>query len=88
LGPHAAEAALKRGLEELVWRSDGVDLYIKETLDLIKDLDGVLTTVKDNVNSTMDLMRTFERNLMFDRKVWLLGMDFAVAVCVSLLALL
>eukprot|EP00878_Enallax_costatus_P014708 GHUV01015385.1.p1 GENE.GHUV01015385.1~~GHUV01015385.1.p1 ORF type:complete len:890 (+),score=327.73 GHUV01015385.1:1824-4493(+) len=64
----AAEPALQRGLEELVWANDGIDTYIKETLEIVKELDGILTTIKDNVANTLDLLRTFERNLMFDRK--------------------
>lgn len=64
-----AEAALRRGLEELVWCSDGIDPYIKETLELVKELDGILTTIKDNVANTLELLKAFERNLMFDRRV-------------------
>lgn len=68
---NTAEAALQRGLEELVWANDGIDVYIRETLEIVKELDGVLTTIKDNVANTLDLLRTFERNLMLDRKVCL-----------------
>eukprot|EP00879_Flechtneria_rotunda_P005416 GHRR01005708.1.p1 GENE.GHRR01005708.1~~GHRR01005708.1.p1 ORF type:complete len:1495 (+),score=578.36 GHRR01005708.1:300-4784(+) len=64
----AAEAALHRGLEELVWRSDGIDAYIRDTLELVKDLDGTLTTIKENVVHAVDILKGFERNLMFDRK--------------------
>jgi hypothetical protein len=64
-----AEAALQRGLQELVWRSDGIDAYIKDTLELVRDLDGVLATIKDNVAKTVEILHGFERNLMFDRKV-------------------
>lgn len=64
-----AEAALQRGLQELVWRSGGIDAYIKDTLDMVKDLDGVLTTIKDNVAKTVEILKGFERKLMFERKV-------------------
>jgi hypothetical protein len=64
-----AEAALQRGLQELVWCSDGIDTYIKDTLELVRDLDGVLATIKDNVAKTVEILHSFERNLMFDRKV-------------------
>lgn len=60
---------MQQGLEELVWCSDGIDGYIRETLELVKELDGILTTIKDNVTNTLDILKTFERNLMFDRKV-------------------
>jgi hypothetical protein len=64
-----AEAALHKGLEGLVWKDDGTDAYIRDTLELVRDLDSVLTTIKDNVSSIQELLKTFEQNLMFDRKV-------------------
>lgn len=64
-----AEAALHRGLEGLVWRDDATDAYIRDTLELVRDLDSVLTTLKENVAQIMELLKTFESNHMFDRKV-------------------
>lgn len=64
-----AEVAFKRGLEELVWRSEGIDGYIRDALELVRDLDAVLVTIKDNVTRITELLRTFERSLMFERKV-------------------
>jgi hypothetical protein len=64
-----AEAALHRGLGGLVWKDEGTDAYIRDTLELVRDLDSVLTTIKDNVSHIEELLKTFERNLMFDRKV-------------------
>jgi hypothetical protein len=46
------EAALQRGLAELNWRAEGIDGYIAETLELVKDVDLVLGTVKENVRRT------------------------------------
>jgi hypothetical protein len=60
---------LKRGLEELAWRSEGIDAYICDAVELVRDLDGVLTTIKDNVGHIQELLHGFERSLMFDRKV-------------------
>jgi dynein heavy chain len=48
----AVEAALKRGLEELNWRTGGIDTYIRESLEAVKDVDMILTTIKDNVRNT------------------------------------
>jgi hypothetical protein len=64
-----AEAALHRGLEGLVWRDDATDAYIRDTLELVRDLDSVLTTLKENVAQIMELLKMFESNHMFDRKV-------------------
>ncbi|KAF6251999.1 flagellar outer dynein arm heavy chain beta [Scenedesmus sp. NREL 46B-D3] len=44
------------------------DAYIRDTLELVRDLDVVLATIKDNVAKTVEIMHGFERNLMFDRK--------------------
>lgn len=52
-----------------MWRNEGTEAYIRETVELVRDLDSVLTTIKDNVVGIADLLKTFERNLMFDRKV-------------------
>lgn len=43
---------MRRGLEELQWRSDNIDAYIKDAVDLVRDLDGVLATLKDNARRT------------------------------------
>jgi hypothetical protein len=64
-----AEAALHRGLEGLVWRDDATDAYIRDTLELVRDLDSILTTIKENVAQIMELLKTFESNHMFERKV-------------------
>lgn len=67
--PLSAEAALHRGLDGLAWRDDATDAYIRDTLELVRDLDGVLTTIKENVSHIEELLKTFQRNLMFERKV-------------------
>eukprot|EP00201_Polytomella_parva_P017476 CAMPEP_0175071536 /NCGR_PEP_ID=MMETSP0052_2-20121109/19298_1 /TAXON_ID=51329 ORGANISM="Polytomella parva, Strain SAG 63-3" /NCGR_SAMPLE_ID=MMETSP0052_2 /ASSEMBLY_ACC=CAM_ASM_000194 /LENGTH=4543 /DNA_ID=CAMNT_0016338719 /DNA_START=12 /DNA_END=13643 /DNA_ORIENTATION=- len=62
------EKTLNRGLHELNWKSDSIEAYLKETMDLVKDLDLILTTIKDNVKATISILKTWEKNLMFDRK--------------------
>ena len=64
----AVELSLKRGLQDLSWKSDGIDSYVKETMDSVKDLDLILTTIKDNVKDTIKILKGWEKNLMFDRK--------------------
>jgi dynein heavy chain len=57
------------GLEDLQWRAaPEVDAFLREASDLVRDLDGALTTLKDNVKRTGDALRVFERALMFERK--------------------
>ncbi|KAI8473051.1 MAG: flagellar outer dynein arm heavy chain beta [Monoraphidium minutum] len=64
----AVEAALQRGLEELRWRSEGIEPFIRDALEAVRDLDSVLATLKDNVRRTQEVLRAFERSLMFERK--------------------
>jgi hypothetical protein len=40
------------GLQELQWRSDAIDTFIRDALEAVRDLDAVLTTLKDNVQRT------------------------------------
>jgi dynein heavy chain len=48
----AVEIALHSGLEELNWRADGIDGYIRDSLEAVKDVDTILATIKDNVRRT------------------------------------
>ncbi|GAX83887.1 hypothetical protein CEUSTIGMA_g11312.t1, partial [Chlamydomonas eustigma] len=64
----AVELALKRGQEDLNWRSEGIDVYIRESMELVKDVDMILTTIKDNVKETTKILKSWEKNLMFERK--------------------
>lgn len=41
-----------RGLEELRWRSEGIEPFIRDALEAVRDLDSVLATLKDNVRRT------------------------------------
>lgn len=42
----------RSGLEELQWRSDAIDGFLRDALAAVRDLDGVLATLKDNVRRT------------------------------------
>lgn len=62
------EQTLKRGLSELNWKSDGIDAFVRECMELVKDVDLTLTTIKDNVKATESILKLWEKNLMFERK--------------------
>ncbi len=49
-------------------QSDQIDSYIRECMEMVKDVDLILSTIKDNVTATQQLLKTWEKNLMFDRK--------------------
>ena len=37
-------------------------------MELVKDVDTILTTIKDNVKETVKILKAWEKNLMFERK--------------------
>ncbi|CAD7696266.1 unnamed protein product [Ostreobium quekettii] len=64
----AVDAALKKGLQILTWNSPNIDDYIHEVMELVKEVESMLSTIKDNVKETKQILKTWETNLMFDRK--------------------
>jgi dynein heavy chain len=52
----------------LLLQSDSIDAYIREVMESVRDVDLVLSTIKDNVAATRALLKTWEKNLMFERK--------------------
>jgi dynein heavy chain len=65
---HMAPSCHLQGLEVLNWKADNIDGFIREALDLVREVDLILTTIKDNVKRTREILKLWERNLMFDRK--------------------
>lgn len=55
-------------------QSPEIDQYIKDGMVLVKEVDDVLTTIKDNVKATQAILKTWEKNLMFDRKEGKVGL--------------
>jgi dynein heavy chain len=37
-------------------------------MEMVKEVDLILSTIKDNVKATQGLLKAWEKNLMFDRK--------------------
>jgi dynein heavy chain, axonemal len=37
-------------------------------MEQVKEVDMILTTIKDNVKKTIEILKLWEKNLMFDRK--------------------
>ena len=65
---NAVDATLQKGLSVLSWNSHRIDDYIQEVLGQIRELDGVLSTIKGNVGKTKDILKRWEANPLFDRK--------------------
>eukprot|EP00798_Chlamydomonas_sp_ICE-L_P004667 gene4667-14864_t len=64
----AVEGLLKKGREDLNWRSESIKSYIDECMEMVQEVDMILSTIKDNVRATDALLTNWENNLMFDRK--------------------
>ncbi|KAK9808985.1 hypothetical protein WJX72_007373 [[Myrmecia] bisecta] len=64
----AVDAALKKGLQVLNWNSHHIDDHILEVMNLVKDVNETLTTVKGNVKRTSETLKDWSLNLMFERK--------------------
>lgn len=55
-------------LQVLNWNSHSVDDYLFEATQLVKDVDGMLKAIQDNVTKTRSILQQWQRDLMFDRK--------------------
>jgi len=64
----AADQSLQKGLQSMNWNSHKIDDYLAEVLAMVKDLSGTLTTIKNNVETTRDILSQWSSNLMFERK--------------------
>jgi hypothetical protein len=42
--------------------------YLFEAMQLVKEVDGVLKAIQDNVAKTRGILQHWQRDLMFDRK--------------------
>lgn len=45
-----------------------INEYIRESMELVKEVDSILSTIKDNVTATRNILKAWEKNYMFDRK--------------------
>ena len=49
-------------------QSKDINEYIREGLEMVREVDATLSTIKDNVQATRSILQSWERNSMFERK--------------------
>lgn len=54
------DAVVQRGLTSLNWSSDGVDEFIKESMEQVKCMHDVLKTMKDNLAQIQDAVKQWD----------------------------
>ena len=62
------DKALEKGLDTLNWNSHKIDNYISEVMNMVKELHKTLTVIKENIESTREILKSWEENTMFERK--------------------
>ena len=55
-------------LQVLNWNSHNMDDFLFEAMQLVKEVDGVLKAIQDNVAKTRAILAQWQKDLMFDRK--------------------
>ena len=58
---------LSRGLKTLTWKSQAINQFIQDTMSRVQESDTVLRTIKDNVSTTQQVLKSFSETLMIDR---------------------
>ncbi|KAF5834390.1 hypothetical protein DUNSADRAFT_8976 [Dunaliella salina] len=59
---------LDKGMQDLNWPSNSINDYIHEGDEMVQEVDSILSTIKGNVAATQNILKTMEKNVMFDRK--------------------
>lgn len=49
-------------------QSQIINDYIKEGMEMVQEVDSILSTIKGNVAATKTILKAWEKNVMFDRK--------------------
>lgn len=59
---------IQPGIETLKWNSDNINIFIKQNMEIVKDVDDLVKKMKENVKKMYELMSKWERPL-FERKM-------------------
>jgi len=49
-------------------QSTVINDYIREGMEMVQEVDSILSTIKGNVAATRNILKAWEKNFMFDRK--------------------
>ena len=55
-------------LQSVAWNSDGLDAYLTEAGQLVRDLDGLLSCIKGTVAQAQGILQQWQRDVMFERR--------------------
>ena len=62
------DAQLLKAEKDLNWNSEGLWEYIQETRDMVRDLEVRVQKTKDNVEELQNIMATWSKTPLFERK--------------------
>ena len=60
--------ALQKGIDELKWNSGNIDPFIKQAMEIVTQVDELVSKMKFNVKKIQSLMANWEEPL-FERKM-------------------
>jgi len=55
-------------LQSVAWNSGGLDTYLAEAGQLVRELDGLLSCIKGTVTQSQGILQQWQRDVMFERK--------------------
>ena len=58
---------IQPGIDTLKWNSENINPFIKQNMDIVRDVDDLVKKMKENVRKMYELMAKWEKPL-FDRK--------------------
>lgn len=60
--------ATPAALQSVAWNSGGLDTYLTEAGQLVRELDGLLSCIKGTVAQAQGILQQWQRDVMFERK--------------------
>ena len=62
------DKTVRRGIEQMNWKSNGIDLFIQESMTCVKTADTILHTLKVNLQKSEDIMEQWTHAPLFQRE--------------------
>jgi dynein heavy chain len=59
---------VRKGIEQMNWKSNGIDLFIQESMTCVKTADTILNTLKVNLQKSEDIMEQWTHAPLFQRE--------------------
>ena len=58
---------IRKGIEQMNWKSNGIDLFIQEVMACVKNADTILSSLKTNLSSAEEAMEAWVQTAIFQR---------------------